>query len=271
MRKSRVTDSIKARRAAEAQQRALEAKIQLDWAWKPLAAIMNENSTDLVYWVPPIYNSNIGAAVNATRQGSVRKKLASSRRRTKLMTGDDITEEMTATRQGSVRKKLASSRRRTNLMTGDSITEEINDTPTGSARKKLASSRRRTKLMTDDSITEEITDTQQGPVRKKLASSRRRSKLSTDDSITEEMEEDRSAVKDDDSTTYCLDDKENNSTIIGDLLPAYDEWENEDDNESGIHEESDENPLEYESGSKSNNEMSDIDKEILKHNSLIRK
>ena len=34
----------------------------MEWAWKPMAAVMNENKTDLVYWVPPLYASNILAS-----------------------------------------------------------------------------------------------------------------------------------------------------------------------------------------------------------------
>ncbi|XP_045605687.1 uncharacterized protein [Procambarus clarkii] len=59
MLKFRVTNSTKARRAAEAQRRALEEKFQLEWAWKPMAAMMNEDKTDLVYWIPPLYSSNL--------------------------------------------------------------------------------------------------------------------------------------------------------------------------------------------------------------------
>ncbi|CAL4079804.1 unnamed protein product, partial [Meganyctiphanes norvegica] len=177
MLKFRVTNSVKARRSAETQRKALEEKMQLEWAWKPLAAMMNENSTDLVYWIPPLYDSNIVAAT------------------TQL--------EVNAPQQSPVRKK-------------------------------------------------------------KLSSSRRRAKLTTEDSITEE-----STVKGDDSTTYCPDDQENNSSIVCESLPDDDEWENQDDNESGIHEEIVENQQEYESGSEPDKDMSDIDKEILMHNSLI--
>ncbi|CAL4063021.1 unnamed protein product [Meganyctiphanes norvegica] len=175
MLKFRVTNSVKARRAAEAQRKALEEKLQLEWAWKPLAAMMNENKTDLVYWIPPLYSSNVSTATNNSAA--------------------------TASRHGSVRKK-------------------------------------------------------------KLSSSRRRAKLTSGDSITEEMEEDRSTVKEDYSSTYCPDDRENNSSIVGESLPDDDEWENQDDNESDLHE----------NGSvvSSDKDMSDIDKEILMHNSLIQ-
>ncbi|XP_042213733.1 uncharacterized protein LOC121860597 isoform X2 [Homarus americanus] len=66
MLKFRVTNSTKARRA-QAQRRALEEKQarnnkQLEWAWKPMAAMMNEDKTDLVYWIPPLYSSNLMAA-----------------------------------------------------------------------------------------------------------------------------------------------------------------------------------------------------------------
>ncbi|XP_053641643.1 uncharacterized protein [Cherax quadricarinatus] len=59
MLKFRVTNSTKARRAAEAQRRALEEKFQLEWAWKPMAAMMNEDKADLVYFIPPLYSSNL--------------------------------------------------------------------------------------------------------------------------------------------------------------------------------------------------------------------
>ncbi|XP_071524766.1 uncharacterized protein [Panulirus ornatus] len=66
MLKFRVTNSTKARRAAEAQRRALEEK--LEWAWKPMAAMMNEDKTDLVYWIPPLYSSNLMAPGVPRRQ-----------------------------------------------------------------------------------------------------------------------------------------------------------------------------------------------------------
>ncbi|KAK8402974.1 hypothetical protein O3P69_000903 [Scylla paramamosain] len=65
MLKFRVTNSTKARRAAEAQRKALEEKLQMEWAWKPMAAMMNDAQSDLVYWIPPLYSSNLLAAAAA--------------------------------------------------------------------------------------------------------------------------------------------------------------------------------------------------------------
>ncbi|KAL7643782.1 UNVERIFIED_CONTAM: hypothetical protein RMT77_005788 [Armadillidium vulgare] len=59
MLKFRMTNSMKARRAAETQRKALEEKLKMEWAWKPMAAVMNEKETDLVYWVPPLYTSTL--------------------------------------------------------------------------------------------------------------------------------------------------------------------------------------------------------------------
>ncbi|CAL4221917.1 unnamed protein product, partial [Meganyctiphanes norvegica] len=185
MLKFRVTNSVKGRRSAEAQRSAMEEK--LEWAWKPMAAMMNENTTDMVYLIPPIYNSNI---VTTTTQSAI-----------------------SATRHGTTRKK------------------------------KLSSS----------------------------TASRRRAKLTTDDIITEEMEEDRRSVKEDESTTFYPDDKHNNSSSVGESLPDDEGWENQDDNESGIHEDNESvvSSQSMESGGKSDKELSDIDKEILMHNALL--
>ncbi|KAF2351220.1 hypothetical protein FHG87_018025, partial [Trinorchestia longiramus] len=41
-------------------------QLKMEWAWKPMAAVMNDNKTDLVYWVPPLYASNILSSVTAS-------------------------------------------------------------------------------------------------------------------------------------------------------------------------------------------------------------
>ncbi|XP_018009122.1 uncharacterized protein LOC108666717 [Hyalella azteca] len=66
MLKFRSTNSMKARKAAEHQRKALEEQLKMEWAWKPMAAVMNDNKTDLVYWVPPLYASNILSSFTAS-------------------------------------------------------------------------------------------------------------------------------------------------------------------------------------------------------------
>ena len=50
----------------------------MEWAWKPMAAVMNENKTDLVYWVPPLYASNILNSFTGTEASSSNSSPVSS-------------------------------------------------------------------------------------------------------------------------------------------------------------------------------------------------
>lgn len=81
-------------------------QLQLEWAWKPMAAMMNENQTDLVYWIPPLYSSNIVTTTSVhTRRPSItarphalasstQRKKKLSRRRAKLLSSDDSYEDV---------------------------------------------------------------------------------------------------------------------------------------------------------------------------------
>lgn len=73
----------------------------MEWAWKPMAALINERESDLVYWVPPSYTSNllpsfstsasIDSLSSSTSQSSMRRrKLA--QRRPKLSLKQEIEE-----------------------------------------------------------------------------------------------------------------------------------------------------------------------------------
>lgn len=71
-----------------------------------MAAMMNENQTDLVYWIPPLYSSNIvtTTSVHARRPSitarphalasSTQRKKKLSRRRAKLLSSDDSYEDV---------------------------------------------------------------------------------------------------------------------------------------------------------------------------------
>ncbi|CAL4099765.1 unnamed protein product [Meganyctiphanes norvegica] len=138
--------------------------------------------------------------------------------------------------------------------------------------KKLSSSSRRPKATAEDSITEKMEEDHGSTVKirkKKLSSSRRRDKLwaKNNNGVT---------VKEDESSNYCPNETENNSSIVDESLPD-DEGETTNDNDSGIPEDSVEKLKEnecvvssksIESCVDSEKEMSDIEKEIFLNNDL---
>ena len=50
----------------------------MEWAWKPMAAMMNDQNTDLVYWVPPLYASNIINSISCSSGTSSARSSISS-------------------------------------------------------------------------------------------------------------------------------------------------------------------------------------------------
>ncbi|KAK7069308.1 hypothetical protein SK128_012748 [Halocaridina rubra] len=149
MLKFRVTNSMKARRAAEAQRKALEEKLQLEWAWKPMAAVMNERQTDLVYWIPPLYRNNIRTAGSRVRRKSLAHR--SSLHRSSLAQRLPYTHLQAAHLYSQLhasqrRKKLSS--RRAKLHT--EVSFESTGTSAAESRKRLSC--RRSKLHTEFSF-----------------------------------------------------------------------------------------------------------------------
>ncbi|CAL4174385.1 unnamed protein product, partial [Meganyctiphanes norvegica] len=197
-----------------------QCEVNLEWTWKPLAAKMNEKLTDLVYWKPPLYSSNIMVAIinqsmiTARPKGSIRKRKSSrSIRKTNLMADRSITDVASTQEKGTVRtkgsvrmQKLTNCRRKDTLVADNSITYEKEITtqvvatirPQSSARKrKLSSSRRRNKLMAHNSMQEDLetptnsvaTTMPKGSVwKRKLSSYRRRETIIALNSIVLLME-----------------------------------------------------------------------------------
>ena len=97
----------------------------MEWAWKPMAAVMNENKTDLIYWVPPLYASNIlNSFTNTDASSSNSSPLSSLCSSPSLSRARSLNRRASyadGTPMGSRKKRL--SKRRENLTQRHSIEE----------------------------------------------------------------------------------------------------------------------------------------------------
>ncbi|CAL4110189.1 unnamed protein product, partial [Meganyctiphanes norvegica] len=126
-----------AKRPSEVQRRALEEKMSIEWIWKPMAATMNEKSTDQIYWNPTLYNSNLTVATTKSakttphQQGSVRRiKLISSREKIEHPADESIRQEIEEEDESKIKvrkKKLSSSRRRDLLKANKHMKKEMEE------------------------------------------------------------------------------------------------------------------------------------------------
>ena len=99
----------------------------MEWAWKPMAACMNENKTDLVYWVPPLYASNIlNSFTSSSSASSPVSSLCSS---PSLSRARNISRRSTladvSTPLGSRRRRISKRRPLSQKQSIDEVGEEL--------------------------------------------------------------------------------------------------------------------------------------------------
>lgn len=232
---------MKARRAAEAQRKALEEKLQLEWAWKPMAAVMNEKKTDLVYWIPPLYRNNIKIAGSRVRRKSLasrssqRSSLSHARLPYAHMQAAQMYTQLQATQK---KKKLGHRRAKLHAEVSFEDPTDVDSAALGSMRL----SRRRSKLGKKISF-EDQTDLE-STARESMRLTRRRTRLNKKINIDDHSDADSTAIQ---SIRISRRRSRLNKKIsIEDptdadsaILDSMSEWQDEkdEDNESGIHDE----------------------------------
>ncbi|XP_068217074.1 uncharacterized protein [Palaemon carinicauda] len=183
--------------------------LQLEWAWKPMAAVMNEKQTDLVYWIPPLYRNNIKTAGSRVRRKTVIHRTSINRASLNRLpyTHLQAAHMYSQLQQSQKKKKLA--RRRAKLATEVSF-EDPTDT------ESIVRPRRRSRVAREISL-EDPTDTDS------VVRVRRRSKLGQRVSFENATDTD-SAVLDSrsDSKSEWRDAKdEDNESGINDEMTDY--------------------------------------------------
>ncbi|XP_064102460.1 histone H3.v1-like isoform X2 [Macrobrachium nipponense] len=179
--------------------------LQLEWAWKPMAAVMNEKQTDLVYWIPPLYRNNIKTAGSRVRRKTVVHRTSINRASLNRLPYTHLqAAHMYSQLQASQRKKKLA-RRRAKLATEVSF-EDPTDT------ESIVRPRRRSRVAREISL-EDPTDTTS------IVSIRRRSKLGQRVSFENATDTD--------------------SAVLDSRSDSKSEWQDakDEDIESGIHDE----------------------------------